>query len=152
MYKPSTDLSACESETGSLAPVFRIAVQTRPDDIEKILNAAAAVNPLTYGKYDRNAFISGRGSETYRAQPGSTTTLYRGIVDQAEYFDCVEVSFSIPRDIAALTTVMDAIRNAHHYEEPVIFVSEHWASRANYNPDNQNPNRWWNTPTTERTT
>jgi hypothetical protein len=43
-----------------------------------------------------------------------------------------------------LGLVLDAIRDVHHYEEPLIFVTECWASRANYNPQNANPNRWWN--------
>ncbi|MFQ1701388.1 hypothetical protein ACJ5NV_12425 [Loktanella agnita] len=40
--------------------------------------------------------------------------------------------------------MMNAIIDAHHYEEPVIFVREDWASRAAYNPKSDNPNRWWN--------
>jgi hypothetical protein len=39
---------------------------------------------------------------------------------------------------------MDAILHVHHYEEPVIFLREDWASRAAYNPNSTNPNRWWN--------
>lgn len=33
---------------------------------------------------------------------------------------------------------------ARHYEEPVIFLREDWASRATYDPKSDNPNRWWN--------
>ena len=39
---------------------------------------------------------------------------------------------------------MDAILEVHHYEEPVIFVREDWVSRAAYDPNSDNPNRWWN--------
>ena len=47
-------------------------------------------------------------------------------------------------DLPALERVMDAILNVHHYEQPMIYVREDWASRANYDPNNANPNRWWN--------
>jgi hypothetical protein len=40
--------------------------------------------------------------------------------------------------------VIDAIIYAHHYEDPVIFVREDWASRTAYGPNSHNPNRWWN--------
>lgn len=39
---------------------------------------------------------------------------------------------------------MDVVLQHHHYEEPVIFVREDWVSRAAYNPNRNNPNRWWN--------
>ena len=39
---------------------------------------------------------------------------------------------------------MDVIHEVHHYEEPVIYLREAWASRASYNPQSDNPNRWWN--------
>lgn len=29
-------------------------------------------------------------------------------------------------------------------EEPLIFAREDWASRADYDPDRNNPNRFWN--------
>ncbi len=56
----------------------------------------------------------------------------------------VEMKISIERDLAVLEKVMDAILHVHHYEEPVIFLREDWASRAAYNPKSTNPNRWWN--------
>ena len=61
-----------------------------------------------------------------------------------ETYPMVELKISVERDCALLARVMDAIHQAHHYEEPVIIVREAWASRANYNPDRSNPNRFWN--------
>ena len=55
-----------------------------------------------------------------------------------------ELKISLERNREVLQRVMDAILHVHHYEEPVIFVREDWASRAHYDPDNKNPNRWWN--------
>ena len=52
----------------------------------------------------------------------------------------VELKISIERDIAVLERVMDV----HHYEQPVIFLREDWASRAAYDPNRENPHRWWN--------
>lgn len=56
----------------------------------------------------------------------------------------VELKISVERDLAVLGRVMDAIIDAHHYEEPVISVREDWASRATYDLTNDNPNSWWN--------
>ena len=56
----------------------------------------------------------------------------------------VELKISIARDRKALEQVMDAVLDAHHYEEPVIFLREDWASRSSYDPNSDNPNRWWN--------
>jgi len=62
----------------------------------------------------------------------------------AQTYPMVELKISITRDLTMLAQVMDALLDAHHYEEPVIFVREDWASRAAYNPNSDNPNRWWN--------
>ena len=56
----------------------------------------------------------------------------------------VELKVSIERDVETLGRVMDAILYTHHYEQPVIFLREDWASRSNYDPDRNNPNRFWN--------
>lgn len=56
----------------------------------------------------------------------------------------VELEITVERDLGILASVMDAILETHHYEEPVIFVREDWVSRANYDPHSTNPNRWWN--------
>ena len=56
----------------------------------------------------------------------------------------VELKISIERDVAVLERVMNAILHVHHYEEPAIYLREGWASRANYNPNSDNPHRWWN--------
>ncbi|TYC49518.1 hypothetical protein FMN50_25560 [Rhodobacterales bacterium] len=104
------------------------------------------VHPLSFGRYQRNASISAVGRETAQPEPGSTTTTHIGGFEagSTETYPMVELKISIERDVSLLATVMDAIIYAHHYEEPVIFVREDWASRAAYDPQSQNPNRWWN--------
>ena len=56
----------------------------------------------------------------------------------------VELKISIERDLPTLQRVMNAVLHVHYYEQPVTFLREDWASRADYDPHNDNPNRWWN--------
>lgn len=134
------------ARTGKLDPVWTLEIQTRPDDVDRILDAVLAVHPLAYGRYQRNASVSAVGHETTQPLPGSTTTTHKDsyVAGVPETYPVVEVKISIERDLTALQQVMDAILDVHHYEEPVIYVREDWASRARYDPDNTNPNRWWN--------
>lgn len=140
------DLSAYNAKSGTLVPVFTIEVQTLPEDTDRILDEVMKVHPLSFGRYQRNASISAIGKETAQPEPDSTTTTHvEGFeAGSTETYPVVELKISIDRDLAALANVMDAIIYAHHYEEPVIFVREDWASRAAYDPKSENPNRWWN--------
>jgi hypothetical protein len=141
-----SDLASYRATSGTLVPVFTIEIQTLPANIDQILDAVMEVNPLSFGRYQRNASTSALGKETAQPEAGSTTTTH---VDgfqagSTETYPMVELKISIERDLAELSKVMDAILFAHHYEEPVIFVREDWASRAAYDPQSTNPNRWWN--------
>jgi len=104
------------------------------------------VHPLGYGNYGRNASVSAVGCETARPRAGSTTENHVAGFKPGgtETYPMVELKISIERDLAVLEKVMNAILRVHHYEEPVIFVREAWASRANYDPNSDNPNRFWN--------
>lgn len=135
-----------QSKSGKFVPVWTLEIQTPIEDVDKILDAVMAVHPLSYGRYERNASITATGMETSRPMPGSTTSQHTdGFSNgQTETYPMVELKISIERDEAVLAKVMDAIHYAHHYEEPVIFLREDWASRASYAPQNDNPNRWWN--------
>lgn len=84
--------------------------------------------------------------ETAQPEAGSTTTTHVDgfVAGQTETYAMVELKISVERDVEVLARVMDAIIDAHHYEEPTIFVREDWASRAAYDPQSNNPNRWWN--------
>ena len=141
-----SNLTHYHAASGRLEPVFTIEVQTLPEDTDRILDAVMQVHPLSFGRYQRNASISAVGAETAQPEPNSTTTTH---VDgfqagQTETYPMVELKISIERNLEALSKVMDAIIYAHHYEEPVIFIREDWASRAAYDPKSDNPNRWWN--------
>ena len=63
---------------------------------------------------------------------------------ETETYPMVELKISIGRDLTILEKVLDAVLYVHHYEQPVIFLREDWASRSNYDASSSNANRWWN--------
>lgn len=141
-----SQLESYRAKSGYYVPVWTIEVQTLPEDTDRILDEIMKVHPLSYGRYHRNASISAVGRETSQPMKGSTTTTHVDTytAGDTETYPMVELKISIDRDPVVLAAVMDAIHFAHHYEEPVIFLREDWASRATYDPNNDNPNRWWN--------
>ena len=141
-----SELLKYTAKSGRLIPVWTIEIQTLPEDTDRILDELLRVHPLSFGRYQRNASISAIGKETAQPEPGSTTTTHvEGFEAGAtETYPMVELKISVERDLTILSKVMNAIIYAHHYEEPVIFIREDWASRAAYGPNSDNPNRWWN--------
>ena len=141
-----SDLTRYRAASGRFVPVWTLEIQTRPDDADRLLDAVMQVHPLSYGRYQRNASISAVGAETARPEPGSTTTTHVAgfSAGATETYPMVELKISLERNLAVLEKVMDALIYAHHYEEPVIFLREDWTSRAAYDPNSDNPNRWWN--------
>ncbi|MEL6220780.1 MAG: hypothetical protein AAFR79_20395 [Pseudomonadota bacterium] len=139
-------LSAYQARSGRFEPVWTLEIQTLPEDTDRILDAVLEVHPLGYGRYQRNASISALGRETARPEANSTTTTHVPGFEagSTETYPMVELKISIERDLAVLERVMDAILAVHHYEQPVIFLREDWASRAAYDPNSDNPHRWWN--------
>ncbi len=139
-------LDQYKAKSGTFVPVWTLEIQTVVEDVDKILDAVVEVYPLRYGRYQRNASISAPGMETARPETGSTTDKHIENFDPGatETYPMVEIKISIERDPAILERVMDAVHYVHHYEEPVIFLREDWVSRANYDPDRNNPNRFWN--------
>ena len=140
------NLSDYKAASGRLIPVLTLEIQTLPEDTDRILDAVMAVHPLSFGRYQRNASISAVGRETAQPESNSTTTTHvDGFVSgSTETYPMVELKISVERDLSILAKVMDAVIGVHHYEEPVIFVREDWASRAAYDPNSDNPHRWWN--------
>ncbi len=141
-----TDLPRYQSTSGTLEPAWTVEIQTIPADVDRLLDAIVEVHPLDYGRYERNASVTATGLETARPKPGSTTDTHEGAFTpgDTETFPMVELKISLPRDLEVLQRVMAAVMHVHHYEEPVIFVREAWVSRAAYDPNSDNPNRWWN--------
>lgn len=139
-------LETYDAKSGRFEQVWTLEIQTPSEDADRILDEVLKVHPLGYGRYKRNASISAVGKETTQPQPGSTTTTHKDDYEAGgiETYPMVELKISIERDLSILERVMDAIMHVHCYEEPVIYLREDWASRANYNPERTNPNRWWN--------
>jgi hypothetical protein len=134
------DISKLKTRTGTVERVWQIEIQATPEDADKIIE----VDPLIYGRYKRNAFVSAIGSETYLPEEDSTSAVHLGAANKVQIFPSVLVVISVEQNPETLGRVLDAIRDVHHYEEPLIFIKDCWASRANYDPHNSNPNRWWN--------
>lgn len=141
-----TDLRRYKAKSGTFLPVWTLEIQTLPEDTDRILDEVQKVHPMSFGRYQRNASISAVGMETSQPEPGSTTTTHVDGFEagETETYPMVELKISIERDLGILEKVMDAVLHAHHYEEPVIFLREDWSSRAAYDPESDNPNRWWN--------
>ena len=139
-------LSDYKAASGTFEPVWTLEIQTLPEDADRILDEVMKVHPLGYGRYQRNASISAIGRETAQPQANSTTTTHKEgyQAGATETYPMVELKISIERDLAVLEKVMDAVIRVHHYEQPVIFLREDWASRAAYDPNSDNTNRWWN--------
>ena len=139
-------LNHYKSKSGKLIPVFTLEIQTIPGDTDKLLDAIMEIHPLKYGRYRRTASISATGEETAQPEENSTTSTHlEGFSPgNTETYPMVELKITLERDIKILAKVLDVIIYNHHYEQPAIFVREDWASRSNYNPNSDNPNRWWN--------
>ena len=139
-------LEQYKAESGRFVPVWTLEIQTVIEDVDKILDAVMKVHPLSYGRYQRNASISAVEMETSQPEPGSTTETHveAYVAGETETYPMTELKISIERDPWLLERVMDQILFVHHYEEPVIFLREDWVSRANYDPNRDNLNRWWN--------
>ncbi|MCQ0090232.1 hypothetical protein [Roseovarius sp. M141] len=135
-----------KAKSGAFEPVWTLEIQTLPEDTDRILDEVLKVHPLGYGRYQRNASISAIGKETAQPQEDSTTTTHKEGYEAGatETYPMVELKISIERELEVLERVMGAILQVHHYEQPVIFLREDWASRSNYDPNSDNPNRWWN--------
>ena len=140
----SIDISSLKTRTGTVDRVWQVEIQATPEDADKIIDNVMEVDPLIYGRYKRNAFVSATGSETYLPEENSTSAVHLGAANKVQTFPSVLLVISVEQNPETLGRVLDAIRDVHHYEEPLIFIKECWASRASYDPHNSNPNRWWN--------
>jgi len=129
-----------ETATTCMEPMWLVTIQAPVEEVDTIMDALAAVDPLTIGPYDRCAFQSGAGIERYRPREGAAAGKEEAIRKRP---DVVEVSFQLPRDRSRLGRVVEAIVATHSYQEPVFMVQEVLASRSK-GGDLDNPNRWWN--------
>ena len=118
---------------------YFVLVHVPTDNMEKVLAAVSAAVGLEYGHYDQVAYIDAEGLEQDRPLAGSKM----GEVPEAGRAPSKVLTFSVPHDAVILQKALDAIYTSHAYEEPVIYVTEVWRSRAT-SSDEKNPNKWWN--------
>ena len=95
---PSSPADELTADSFRLERVYVVTVHIPNDEVEKVLGAVTAAVPLDYGSYDQVAFLDAPGLEQYRGREGSKG----GASDKAGRSPTTKVSFSIPRDAAAL--------------------------------------------------
>ena len=131
-----------ETKSVRMGAMLQVAVQAPAEDIERIMAAVAALDPLIMGAYDSNAFQSAGGIERYRPLEGAAAGAERDVRKRP---GVVQVAFHLPKDPGLLEQVIEAIFQVHSYQEPLIAVQEVLVSRSKGLDDKDNPHRWWNT-------
>ena len=126
--------------TCTLEPVWFIRVELAARDDARVREAVADAVGLSYGSYERVALESAEGMQFFRPTKGTRA----GEMEETVEMPARTLTFSVPRDPEALVKAIETIRYVHSYEEPVIYVLEGAATRADYETNRDNPNRWWN--------
>jgi hypothetical protein len=132
-------LNQIEGDNYILERAYLVTMHVPSADVDKVLASVAKEVGLFYGKYDNVAYLDAAGLEQYRPLEGSKA----GAQDSVWREPTTRVHFSVPRDENILRKALRAAHSAHSYEEPVFYISEVWRTLAT-NPDDSNPNRWWN--------
>ncbi len=94
----------------------------------EVLQSIEKIVPLTYGNYDRVAWVSSPGMELCRVLPGANPASQddKNVIaaeDDLVKLKCVAVEFSIPRDDALKRSVIEeGIYRVHPWDEPVVSV------------------------------
>ena len=136
---PIETVNACLTSC-HLQPSWMVWVELADRDDARVREAVTAAIGLGYGPYAGVAFESGPGEQFFRPAAGSKLGENAGTVTMPARV----LTFSLPRDPEVLANAIEAVRHAHSYEEPVIYVWDVWASRADDARNRSNPNRWWN--------
>lgn len=125
--------------TYRLERTYLVSVHVPSVRVDNVLQALAAAVGLEYGRYDQVAYIDAEGMEQYRPLAGSKAGAQQTVTRTPSRV----VTVSVVHDATVLQKAVDAIYQAHPYEEPVIYITEGWRSRST-SADEKNPNRWWN--------
>jgi hypothetical protein len=135
-------MNGFETKSARMERMLLVTVQAPAEDIDRLIVAVTGVTPLTMGKYDSNAYVSSAGTEYYRPLEGAAAGPETAIRKRP---GTVELSFELPDDPSLADRVVEAVFDAHSYQEPVIRIQPILASRSKGLDDSANPNRWWNT-------
>lgn len=122
--------------------VVLVTVQAPVEDVERIMAEVVRITPLAMGAYDSNTYQTAAGIERYRPLEGGAAGPEPMVRKRP---GTVEVSFELPQDQNLVEQVVEAIFQAHSYQEPVIRLQTVLSSRSKGLDDSANPNRWWNT-------
>lgn len=134
-------MKSFETTSVSMVPLQLLTFQAPAEDVERIMAAVIAITPLAMGAYDGNAYQSASGVERYRPLEGAAAGAESDIRRRP---GVVEVCFELPQGQDLAQRVVEAIFQAHSYQEPVIRLQAVMASRSRGLDDSKNPNRWWN--------
>jgi len=131
-----------ETTSVAMERVILMTFQAPESDVDRIMSEVVKVTPLMMGKYDSNSYQTGAGIERYRPLEGAAIAAEDSVRKRP---GTVEVSFELPDDRQTIDNAIEAIFQAHSYEEPVIRVQYLLSGRSKGLGDRDNPNRWWNT-------
>jgi hypothetical protein len=120
-----------------LEEAYLVHVHVPAEDVDAVLGAVIAAVGLPYGGYDGVALVDAAGQEQFRDPGDSAPT------DTADRVATSRVSFSLPRVPEELRAALTAVRAAHSYEEPVIYVREVLRSRSTRRQDVPLGRRLW---------
>jgi hypothetical protein len=134
-------MTGFETLSVSMVPMRLLTFQAPVEDVDRIMEAVVAIVPLAMGAYDSNAYQSAPGVERYRPLEGAATGAESGLRRRP---GVVEVVFELPDAQDVTERVIEAIFQAHSYQEPVIRLQATLSSRSKGLDDSKNPNRWWN--------
>lgn len=124
---------------------LRIIVQVPDSRAQQIVDAVLTTTSLRYGDYDCVTFKTAVGTQRFRSLGSGRNAVTEKVVE----VPCVELSFFLPDDDANAVEVLKAVYAAHPYEEPVVYVEACLRTRHIRGMDEDNPNRFWNSPAEE---
>lgn len=131
-----------ETPSVIMEQMLLVTFQAPSDDVDRIMAEVVKITSLPMGKYDSNSYQTGAGVERYRPLDGAAAGAE---ADVRKRPGTVEVSFELPDDHQIVGQVIEALFQAHSYQEPVIRLQPLLTSRSKGLDDRDNPNRWWNT-------
>ncbi|MGB5870395.1 MAG: hypothetical protein WBH04_09350 [Albidovulum sp.] len=131
-----------ETASMRMEPVHLMEIQTPLEDVERIMAAVVAIDPLAMGKaYDSNAFQTAAGVERYRPRDGAVAGCEEDVRRRP---GVVSLYFESCGGVEVVARIVEAVYQVHSYQEPVIRVVECLTGRTKGLDDSNNPHRWWN--------
>lgn len=101
--------------------VFRVTTFLPFEALPAVKTAVSAAGGAAFGVYS-DVFWTSAGVEQFRPLPGAKPSF--GSIGQVAEVASHQLVFSVPKDEQLLERVLEALRRAHPWEEPVIFIDE----------------------------